>query len=80
MPRTEPIAQRSLVVLQAALPLRPALVASTTEPAIELLLNRPLNDQTGTKPGEVTEHLLRVIDHALRQQLVDLGLYLRRRR
>ena len=80
MPGTEPVAQPGLIVLQAALALRPALITSTTQPAIELLLNRPLNDQPGTEPREVTEHLLRVIDHALPEQLVDVGLYLRRRR
>ena len=32
------------------------------------------------QPGELGQHLLRVIDHPLRQQLVDARLYLRRRR
>jgi len=78
MPGTKPVAQPSLVVLQATLALRATLVASATQPAIELLLDRPLNDQPGTEPREVPEHLLRVIDHALRKQPIDLSLYLRR--
>jgi hypothetical protein len=44
-----------------------------TEPVIELVLDRPLNDQTGAEPGEVPEHLLWVIDDALPEQPVDLG-------
>ena len=71
MPRTEPV----------ALP-RPrlglALIASTAQPRIELLLDRPLDDQPGAEPSELGKHLLRVIDHALGQQLVDARLYLRR--
>src|SRR5947209_4543153 len=80
MPGTKPVAQPRLIVLQAALALRPALITSTTEPVIELLLDRPLNDQPGTQPGEVTKRLLRITDHALSEQPVDLSLYLRRRR
>jgi len=49
-------------------------------PRLELLLNRPLNDQPGAEPRELGQHLLRVIDHPPRQQLVDARLYLRRRR
>jgi hypothetical protein len=77
---TEPVAQPLLVVLQAALTLGATLVASATQPAIELLLDRPLNDQPGTEPRKLGEHLLWVVDYALPKQLVDLGLYLRRRR
>src|SRR5437763_1586264 len=80
MPRAEPVAQPRVVVAQPALALRPALVASSTEPLIELVLDRPLDDQPGAKPTEFAQHLLRVIDHSPRQQLVDLSLYLRRRR
>ncbi len=70
VPRPEPVAQ-------TALALRPALIPSATQPAIELLLDRPLNDQPGTEPREIPEHLLRVINHALPKQPVDLSLYLR---
>ena len=65
------------VVLQAALTLGPALIASPPEPGVELVLNSPLDDQTRAEPGEVPEHLLRVIDHALPKQPIDVGLYLR---
>ena len=70
-PRTEPIAQ-------AALPLRPTLITSTTQPSVELLLDRPLNDQPSTEPSELGQHLLRILDTAPRQQLLDARLYLRR--
>jgi hypothetical protein len=80
MPGTEPVAQRGLIVLQATLTLGATLIATATKPLIELVLDGPLDDQTGTESGEVTKHLLRVINHALGQQLVDVGLYLRRRR
>src|SRR5206468_2213956 len=53
---------------------------SPAQPAVELLLDRPLNDQPGAEPGELGQHLLRVIDHPPGQQLVDARLYLRRRR
>jgi hypothetical protein len=42
MPGTKPVAQPRLVVLQAPLALGATLVASATQPAIELLLDRPL--------------------------------------
>src|SRR5256885_7368512 len=66
MPGPEPIAQPRVVVTQSALALGPALVASPTEPLIELVLDRPLDDQSGTEPTELAQQLLRVIDHALR--------------
>jgi hypothetical protein len=64
-------------VAQAALALWPALIPSPTQPRVELLLDRPLNDQPGAEPGELGQHLLQIIDHALPQQLVDARLYLR---
>jgi hypothetical protein len=39
-----------------------ALITSTTQPAVELVLDRPLDDQPGAEPGELGQHLLRVID------------------
>ena len=72
-PRAKPVAQ-------PALALRPALIASPAPPRIELLLDRPLNDQPSAESRELRQHLLRVIDHPLRHQLVDTRLYLRRRR
>ena len=73
VPGTEPV----------ALPRRPfssARVTSPAQPAVELLLDRPLDDQPSAEPGELGQHLLRVIDYASREQLVDARLYLRRRR
>ena len=60
--------------------LRLALIASATQPGIELLLDRPLDDQPSAEPRELAQHLLRVIDQPSTEQLVDLSLYLRRRR
>ena len=57
---------------------RPPLIPRATEPRVELVLDRPLNDQPGAEPRELRQHLLRVINHPLRQQLVDARLYLRR--
>jgi hypothetical protein len=73
MPGTEPVAlpRRSL---------RPALVTSPAEPSVELVLDRPLNDQPRPQPGELGQHLLRIVDQPAPKQLVDLRLYLRRRR
>src|SRR5262249_5147832 len=62
----------------APLPLRPALIPSSAQPAVELLLDRPLDDQPGPEPRELGQHPLRVIDHPLPQQLLDTRLYLRR--
>jgi hypothetical protein len=58
VPGTEPVAQSCVVVAQAALALRPTLVASPTQPLIELVLDRPLNDQPGAEPSELAQHLL----------------------
>jgi hypothetical protein len=67
-------------VAKPSLPLRPALIARATQPLIELVLDRPLDDQPGAEPSQLGQHLRRVINQPLRQQLVDLDLYLRRRR
>src|ERR1700729_2985641 len=80
VPGPEPVTHPRVIVTQPALALWPALIPSTTQPAIELLLDRPLNDQPRPEPGKLGQHLLRIIDHAPRQQLVDARLYLRRRR
>jgi len=71
VPRTKPIAQ-------AALPLRQALIASAPQPGVELVLDRPLDDQPSAEPGELGQHLLRILNTAPRQQLVNARLYLRR--
>src|SRR5262249_50663 len=73
MPRPEPIAP-------SGAGLRPALVATPVQPTVELLLNRPLDDQPGTEPAELGQHLLQIVDQSSRQQLADVSLYLHRRR
>ena len=55
------------------------LIAGPAQPGVELLLDRPLDDQPSAQQGKLAQHLLRIIDAALRQQLVDARLYLRRR-
>jgi hypothetical protein len=71
VPGPEPVALARRAV-------RPALVAGPAEPRVELLLDRPLDDQPGAEPGELRQHLLRILDQPPRQQLVDVSLYLRR--
>src|SRR5437764_4036377 len=73
MPGTESVALRRPR-------LGPALVASAAKPLLELILDRPLDDQPGAEPGQLGQHLLRIIDQPVREQLVDARLYLRRRR
>jgi hypothetical protein len=55
-----------------ALGLRPALIASATQPRIELLLNRPLDDQPRAQPRQLRQRLARVLTNPDGQQLVDL--------
>jgi hypothetical protein len=50
MPGPESVTQPCPIVLLATLTLGSTLVASATEPAIELVLDRSLNDQPGTEP------------------------------
>jgi hypothetical protein len=47
MPGSEPIPQPGVVALQPALALGASLIASATQPLIELVLDRSLNDQPG---------------------------------
>jgi hypothetical protein len=47
------ISEPRLVVAKPALIFRPALIASTTQPGLELVLHSPLNDQPGTELGEL---------------------------
>jgi hypothetical protein len=57
-----------------------ALIAGAAQPLIELILNSPLDNQPDAQPRQLAQHLLRVIDQRSTEQLVDLSLYLRRRR
>jgi hypothetical protein len=78
--RAKPVAQPRVIVAQPALMRRPALIARPPEPGVELVLDRPLDDQPGAEPGELRERLARVLTDADSQQLVDLRFDLRRRR
>jgi hypothetical protein len=53
VPGTEPVALPRR-------PLRPTLVPSPAQPSVELVLDRPLDDQPSAKPGELGKHLLRI--------------------
>jgi hypothetical protein len=71
-------AARSKPVAPGRPGLRLAFIASSPKPLIELVLDSPLDDQSGTEPRELGEQLLRIIGKPAREQLVDLSLYLRR--
>jgi len=70
MPRAKPVALPRHGV-------RATLIPGATEPAVELFLDRPLDDQPGAEPGELGQHLLRILDHPGAEQPIDLRLYLR---
>src|SRR4051812_30365717 len=72
-PRAKPVAQPALIV-------RPALIARPPQPRIELVLDRPLDDQPRAQLRELRQRLARVLAHPDSQQPVDLLLDLRRRR
>src|SRR5215207_66541 len=59
---------------------RPALIARAAKPGVELVLNRALDDQPGTEPGQLRQRLARVLADHHSKQPVDLLLDLRRRR
>ena len=73
-PRAKPVAQ------SPAAASRPALIAGATQPRVELVLDRPLDDQPSAEPGQLGQRLARVLTHPDGKQLVDLLFYLRRRR
>jgi hypothetical protein len=61
-----------------ALVVGPALVAGAAEPGVELVLDRALDDQSGTELRQLRERLARILPHSNTEQLVDLSFYLRR--
>src|SRR4051794_17598476 len=67
-------------IAQPALVVRPALIARPAQPGVELVLDRALDDQSGTELRQLRQRLARVLTHPNGQQLVDLVLDLRRRR
>jgi hypothetical protein len=72
------VSQPRVEVAKAALVVGPALVAGAAEPGVELVLDRALDDQSGTELCELRERLARVLPDSNREQLVDLSFYLRR--
>jgi hypothetical protein len=67
-------------VAQPGRRLRPALISGATQPRVELILDRALDDQPGAEPRELRQRLARVLTDPDSQQPVDLLLDLRRRR
>jgi hypothetical protein len=67
-------------VAKAALIVGPALIAGSAEPGVELVLDRPLDDQPRSELRQLGERLARVLTDSDGEQLVDLGFNLRRRR
>src|SRR5919106_1584487 len=59
---------------------RPALIARTAKPGVELVLDRPLDDQPGPGPRQLRQRLAWVIADPPGKQPVDLFFDLRRRR
>jgi hypothetical protein len=74
------VAQPALVAALLALGVQPPLVPRTTEPRVELVLNRALDDQAGSELRQLTQRLARVLTHPNRQHVLDPSLDLRRRR
>jgi len=79
-PRAVAVSESRVVVSKAALVVGPALIASPPEPGVELILDRALDDQSGTELGQLRQRLARILADPDGQQLTDLALYLRRRR
>jgi len=63
-PRAEPVPQPALLAALLPLIVRPALVAGTPQPRIELVLHSPLDDQAGTQPSELRQRLARVLPNS----------------
>src|SRR4051794_7539856 len=71
---------RAKAVAQPRRRLRPPLIPGAAQPRVELLLNRPLDDQAGAELRELRQRLARILADPDGQQPVDLLLDLRRRR
>jgi hypothetical protein len=74
------VSEPRLVVAKPALIVGPALIARPAQPRIELVLDRALDDQTGAELRQLRQRLSGVLANPDGKQLVDLFLYLRRRR
>jgi hypothetical protein len=60
---TKPVAQPRLVVAQPALIFGSALIASSTKPGVELVLDRALNEQPRPQLRQLRERLAGVLTH-----------------
>jgi hypothetical protein len=76
----KPVAQPRLLAARLLLTAASALIASPTQPRVKLNLNSTLDDQPSPQPGQLRQHLARVITHPNSEQLTDPGFNLRRRR
>jgi len=74
------VSEPRLVVAKPALVVGPALIARSAEPGVELVLDSALDDQSGAELRQLRERLSGVLAGPDGKQLVDLCLYLRRRR
>ena len=79
-PRAIAVSESRVEVTKAALVVGPALIASPAEPGVELVLDRPLDDQPRSQLRQLGERLARVLADSNGEQLIDLVLNLRRRR
>jgi hypothetical protein len=74
------VSEPRVEVAKAALIAGPALIARPPEPGVELVLDRALNDQSGPQLRQLRQRLARVLADSDREQLIDPGFNLRRRR
>src|SRR5438094_2433234 len=74
------VSEPRLVVAKPALVVGPALIARPAKPGVELVLDSALDDQSGAELRQLRQRLSRVLADPDGKQLVDLCLYLRRRR
>ena len=74
------VSEPRVEVAKTALIVGSALIASSAEPGVELVLDRALDDQSGAELRQLRQRLARVLADSDGEQLVDLGFYLHRRR
>jgi hypothetical protein len=79
-PRAIAVSEPRVEVAKPALIVGPTLIAGAPQPGVELVLDRALDDQPGTELRQLRQRLARVLADSDRQQPVELGPNLRRRR
>jgi hypothetical protein len=75
-----PVSRADAFAFGPALIVRPALIARPSQPRVELVLDRALDDQPRSEPGQPRQRLALVLTDHDSQQPVDLRFDLRRRR